>query len=84
MRHGLPVIASVHDAGQEVNRDQETGYNVDLNDPQALSDRLTELLRDSDTARRMGGAGQARWQQHFRFGAFKSRLLDTLDRIHDL
>jgi len=81
MRHCLPVIASIHDAGAEVNQDGETGFNVDLKDPHALADRLIELLRDPDTAKRMGHAGYARWEQFFRFSVFKTRFVDTLDRI---
>ena len=33
MRQGLPVVASVHDAAPEVNRDGITGFNVDLDRP---------------------------------------------------
>ena len=40
MRWGIPVIASVHDAGQEVNVHGESGFNVDLDDPDDLADRL--------------------------------------------
>ena len=79
MRHGLPVIASVHDAGQEVNLDGITGYNIDLNDREALAARIVELLSDRDQARAMGTAGFARWQEHFRFSAFSARLTGILD-----
>lgn len=82
MRHALPVIASIHDAGQEVNEDGVTGYNVDLNDSQMLADRLVDLFRNPDSAQRLGRAGQERWRQHFRYRAFRDRLVDTLDRIH--
>ena len=30
MRHGIPIIASVHDAGHEVNADGQTGFNIDV------------------------------------------------------
>jgi phosphatidyl-myo-inositol dimannoside synthase len=79
MRHGLPVIASVHDAGQEVNIDGVTGYNVDLERPQDLADRLIHLLQNPGDARAIGQAGFARWREHFRFGAFKARLMRQLE-----
>lgn len=79
MRHGLPVIASIHDAGQEVNLDGKTGYNVDLNDREALASRIVQLLSDRNQARAMGAAGFARWQGHFRFSAFSARLTGILD-----
>lgn len=74
MRQGLPVIASVHDAGQEVNVDGVTGYNVDLGRKGELSSRLIALLRDPGLARKMGQAGHRRWHDHFRFSAFERRL----------
>lgn len=79
MRQSLPVIASTHDAGQEVNLDGETGYNVDLNDREALAARIVQLLGDPAHARMMGEAGHARWQNHFRFSAFSTRLTRILD-----
>lgn len=81
MRHGLPVIASRQDAGQEVNVDGETGYNVDLVDKVALAERIVELLSDQERAIRMGDAGRARWEEHFRFSVFRERLAHILDHV---
>lgn len=78
MRHGLPVVASVHDAAPEINLEGETGYNVDLDRPGELGDRVIRLLRDRDQAARMGGAGQQRWSEHFRYSAFRDRFLPLL------
>lgn len=74
MRQGLPVIASVHDAGAEVNVDGQTGYNVNLDKPKELADRLIHLLRSPDLAQSLGQTGHDRWRQHFRFSAFSRRL----------
>jgi phosphatidylinositol alpha-1,6-mannosyltransferase len=74
MRHGLPVIASIHDAGQEVNVDEVTGFNVNLDRPGELAERIILLLRDADLARRIGKAGLARWREHFAWSAFRKRL----------
>lgn len=80
MRQGLPVIASIHDAGQEVNIDGVTGYNVDLNAPETLVSAIVALLSDRERARTMGAAGQARWHQCYRYSNFRDRLWATLDR----
>lgn len=74
MRHHLPVIASVHDAGREVNADAVTGYNVDLDSKDELADRLIALLTSPDLAQRLGRQGHERWQQHFRFSEFQKRF----------
>jgi phosphatidyl-myo-inositol dimannoside synthase len=79
MRYGVPVIASIHDAGQEVNVDGETGYNVSLDRHGALGDRLVELLSSPSLLRQMGAAGRARWHELFRFSAFKRRFLPIFD-----
>jgi phosphatidylinositol alpha-1,6-mannosyltransferase len=81
MRNGLPVIASIHDAGQEVNIDGETGFNVDLAQPKQLADKLVHLLSNPQAAQRMGQAGRQRWQSHFRFSSFKKRLITILDEL---
>jgi phosphatidylinositol alpha-1,6-mannosyltransferase len=78
MRHGLPVIASVHDAAPEVNLDGETGYNVNLDAGGELADRVITLLRDRDLAARMGAAGMARWRDHFRYSSFRDRFTPLL------
>lgn len=74
MRRGVPVLASVHDAAPEINLHGVTGYNVDLDRDGELAERIVELLRDRDHARGLGRAGQARWAEHFRYGAFRARL----------
>jgi phosphatidylinositol alpha-1,6-mannosyltransferase len=83
MRQGLSVIASVHDAGQEVNAHGVTGYNVDLDRRGDLVDHLVVLLKDQDLGRRMGDAAQLRWREHFRRSAFLNRIRPVLSRFLD-
>ena len=78
MRRGIPVIGSVHDAAREVNVDGETGYNVDLDDPSELPDRMIHLFRDRDHAHELGERGRARWHEHFRFSSFRERFTPLL------
>lgn len=78
MRHGLPVIASLQDAGQEINQNGITGYNINQNDKAALTERLIELLSDRDAARRMGAAGHAAWQDKYTYSAFRDRFLRAI------
>lgn len=74
MRHGLPVITSRQDAGQEVVVDGDTGYAVDMDEPGQLADRLIDLLRNPAKAERFGEAGRRRWAEHFRYSAFRRRM----------
>ena len=78
MRKGLPVIASIHDAAPEINVEGVTGYNVDLDKPEELPERIIYLLKDRDRAAALGRQGQQRWREHFTYTAFKQRFLPLL------
>ena len=89
MRHGLPVLASVHDAGAEVVRNGETGLLADLDKPGDLTAKLVQLLNNPSASRKMGLAGQCRWREQFTYPAFRRRfdgilrdfLKDHADRV---
>jgi phosphatidyl-myo-inositol dimannoside synthase len=83
MRHGLPVIASIHDAGGEINVDGVTGCNVDLDREGALADALVGLLADPRARERMGEAGRARGSQHFIHPRFRQRFTPLLAQLLD-
>ena len=78
MRQGVPVVASVHDAAPEVNLDGVTGFNVNLDSPEELPERLIFLLKNPDLAVQLGSNGRERWRQHFRFSCFRERFLPLL------
>lgn len=78
MRNAIPVVASVHDAGCEVNVDGETGFNVDLDRPSDLKERLIALLRDPELCARIGKQGREHWSGKYRYSAFRNRLLESL------
>jgi phosphatidyl-myo-inositol dimannoside synthase len=84
MRWGVPVIASTHDAGSEINVHGQTGLNVNLYRKDELSYSIIELLRNRDLAQRMGAAGSHRWREHFRYSSFRARFEEHLRRFHQL
>lgn len=83
MRQGLPVIASIHDAAPEVNLEGVTGYNVDLDKPDELPERIVYLLKNPDEAAILGRNGRQRWREHFNYSAFKRRFLPILRAFLD-
>jgi phosphatidyl-myo-inositol dimannoside synthase len=83
MRRGIPVIASVHDAGREINLDGATGFNVDLDRSETLPGALIRLLGDAALRERCGAAAQARWSEHFTYRGFRARFLPLLERLLD-
>jgi glycosyltransferase involved in cell wall biosynthesis len=59
MAVGRPVVATKPGGPSEIIREGETGFLVPPNDPQALADRVGQLLRDSALASRIGSSGAA-------------------------
>ncbi|MGA8080145.1 MAG: glycosyltransferase family 4 protein, partial [Xanthobacteraceae bacterium] len=81
MRRGLPVIASTEDAGQEINLDGTTGFNISRNDKKRLVEVIVTLLRDRDLAYKLGAAGHSRWREQYTFSAFERRLISATKRF---
>lgn len=75
MRFGLPIIASLDDAGCEINVDGGTGFNVAAADQGRLAEILIELLRSPDRCAVLGAAAAERWRRHFRYSCFAERFL---------
>lgn len=57
---GLPVVAARAGGAVEAVRDRETGLLVPPDDPSALAQTLTRLIRDGALRQRLGRAGR-RW-----------------------
>jgi len=74
MRHGVPVIGSVHDAAREVKADRVSGFNVDLDRPGELSGRIVELLAQPALARVLSLGARQRWRDHMRYSRFAERF----------
>ena len=78
MRHGLPVIASVHDAGQEVNQHGITGYNINLDAPDELVKRIMVVLSDPGVCAQFGGQACKYWGKYMRYNAFEIRFKNLI------
>jgi glycosyltransferase involved in cell wall biosynthesis len=66
MAAGVPVVASAVGGVPYLVEDGVTGRTVPPADPAALAEALAELLRQPQTAQRMGEAGRAAARQRFR------------------
>jgi phosphatidylinositol alpha-1,6-mannosyltransferase len=79
MALGKPVIAGDHGGAPEVVQNGVTGFLVNLDDPDALTNRLILLLRDEVLSRKMGDAGRRRVEENYTFSMFQERLNHILD-----
>jgi D-inositol-3-phosphate glycosyltransferase len=79
---GRPVVASAVGGLRFVVDDGRSGFLVDGHDPADHADRLLEVLRDPDRARRMGEEG-ARLALRFTWDATAAELLSVYRELLD-
>jgi glycosyltransferase involved in cell wall biosynthesis len=83
MYHAKPCIAGNADAAGEVVLDGETGLLIEPGNIAQARDAVLRLLLEPEVARAMGRAGRARYQEHFSYAQFTSRLLPLFKRIEE-
>jgi glycosyltransferase involved in cell wall biosynthesis len=77
---GIPCVASNSPGLRESVRDGETGYLVPHGDVAALADRLSELLGNDDTWRKMGESG-INWAATFNWDRAAAETLELSEEI---
>ncbi|MDR2588055.1 MAG: glycosyltransferase family 4 protein [Spirochaetales bacterium] len=81
MRAGLPVVASdVGGCGESVV-EGVTGYLVAKENPEALRERIRELIKSPEKRRSMGAAGRKRFEDNFTFNAMYEKTLGVYREI---
>lgn len=63
---GRPVVTTTATGAVDSIVDGETGVLVPVGDSQALADAISQILANSELARRLGGAGRERVEREFR------------------
>lgn len=78
MRYSLPIIASIHDAGCEVNINGVTGYNVNLNKKNDLNKKLFFLLKNKSVRKNLAKNSFNLWKNKFKYKNFEKRLCSLI------
>lgn len=78
---GVPVVATSVGGTPEAVIDGETGFLVEPGQPEAIANRVCELLRDAGLRERLGKAGAERMRAHFTFEAQAAEYMSLLERI---
>ena len=79
MRHGVPVISSIHDAGKEVNAHGETGFCVNLETEGELASSIVKILKSRKRNQEFGAAAFKRWKDSFSYDSFEKRFLNIVE-----
>jgi glycosyltransferase involved in cell wall biosynthesis len=80
MAAGLPVVATQVGGVPELVVDGETGLLVPAGDPPGLAAALQRMVDDPALRARLGAAGRARVEEHFRLDMFLEAHLDLYRR----
>jgi glycosyltransferase involved in cell wall biosynthesis len=73
MAAGKPVVATKVGGNSELVLDGDTGFLVDPESPESISDRVVQILRDKVRAALMGDRGRRRVHDKFSFRAMVDR-----------
>lgn len=65
MMFELPVVSTLWRGIPSIVEEGETGFLVEIKNPQAVADRLERLLDDEQLRAAMGSKGRARYLEHF-------------------
>jgi glycosyltransferase involved in cell wall biosynthesis len=75
---GLPVIATRCGGPEEIVDDGGTGYLVEVDDVEAMADRMRRLLTDAELAGRMGARAAETTAARFDPARWRERMLSLL------
>jgi len=81
MAMAKPVVATQIEGISEVVEHGKTGILVPPEDPRALAEGIIALLRDRDTARRMGQAGRKRVEEKFSVEEMVKRTQEVYEGV---
>ena len=73
MAAGKPVVATKVGGNSELILDGDTGFLIDSESPESISDRVVQVLRDKVQAGGMGDRGRRRVHDKFSFRAMVDR-----------
>ncbi len=75
---GLPTVGTQWRGVPSVVADGETGFLVEIKDPEAVADRLAQLAADGALRVRMGQAGRAKFEREFILQRDLERMREVL------
>lgn len=80
---GLPVIATRIAGSEDLVLDGTTGYLIEPDDPQELSEALVRLIAHKEDIQRMGEASRTRVIESFSWDSVTERYLTLLSRARN-
>ena len=76
-----PTVSTRCGGPEEIVEDGKTGYLVPVRDPEALADRIIELLGDPERSEAMGAAARTRVELAFSLRSMIDRYEELYERL---
>lgn len=74
MKNSLPVIASIHDAGNEINKNGITGFNIDQFDKKEFINAMSNLIENDNLRRDFSNNAFLNYKNNFKFSDYEKRM----------
>jgi glycosyltransferase involved in cell wall biosynthesis len=81
MRFRKPVVATAAPGTTEVVIDGQTGLLVPIGNPPLLARAMRDVIREPALARRLGEAGRARVETHFRADTMIAQFAELYENL---
>jgi glycosyltransferase involved in cell wall biosynthesis len=79
---GVPVVAFSTGGIPEVVTDTQTGFLVTEMSPEALADRIREIITSDGLAlREVASNARRNWEQFYRIGDYQQRIMDLVEEL---
>lgn len=81
MSYGIPPIVTNVGGLPELVSDQESGFVIPPNDPQALAQQITELYKNPETKKRLGDNARCRIDTHFNINTTVEKTRQVFEEL---
>ena len=78
MKNSVPVIASIHDSGNEINENEVTGFNIDQFNKKKLFDALDNLIKNKELRMKFSANALRRFRNNFTYSKYEKRMNDII------
>ncbi len=74
MKNSVPIIASIHDAGNEINKNEVTGFNIDQFNNKELFNAIDVLIENENLRKSFSENAFKRFNHNFKFSNYENRM----------
>jgi len=74
MKNSVPIIASTHDSGNEINENEVSGFNIDQFDKKQLIQSLSILIENKELRMKFSENALNRFKKNFKYSDYEKRM----------